>query len=98
MPLNIGENNKIEATRSVSINQARDYLRKQLASPSPNITTIYNTVKNVVDNNPTLLQMVNNQITITQNCFGFVINLVLPTPVDRQRYLFAVEIVVGLLA
>lgn len=97
MPFKVGENTQVEMVRSISINQARDYLRKQLMSPSPNITTIYNTVKNVVDNNPTLLQMVNNQITITQNCFGFVINLVLPTPVDRQRYLFAVEIVVGLL-
>jgi len=92
------DDQKVQNAQNAAINQARDYLRKQLLNASPNITTIYNNVKSYVDANSYLSQMVSNQITIMSNSFTWVLNLITPTAIDRQRYLLAVEIVVGLLA
>lgn len=100
MPINTGENNKIEAARSASINQARDYLRKQLLASSPDIPTIYTTVKNFVANKPELLQMVNNKLSLAQLAYGWTVASMNAgaNNTDRARYLECILSVVGLLA
>lgn len=89
---------QIESARQAALNQARDYLRKQLLSASPNITTIYNNVKLYVDNNTHLSQMVANNLSLCQNAFVWgILDLVSPTALTRQRYLMVVQITIGIL-
>lgn len=92
----IADENTVATTASVA-KTARRYLRDQLRSASPNVTTIFNTVKAFVDDNPTLSQMVTNQQALMSNSFTWILNLVTPTAVDRQRYLLIVEAILPLL-
>lgn len=84
-----------EAAQQILLANAKIYLSAQLAAPNPNITTIYNTVKAHVDSSPLLQQMVTNQITICSNSLTWVLNLLTPTALDRQRYLLCVQLVIS---
>ena len=96
--IRIGENTKLNAAQTAALAQARNYLRKQLLNPSPNVAAIYNTVKSYVDANPHLQVMVTNNLNLCQNAFGWgVLDLIAPTAITRQRYLIAVELTIGLL-
>lgn len=100
MAIKVGENTQIEAARNASITQARDYLRRQLLSNSPDIPTIYTTVKNFVANKPELLQMVNNKLALAQLAYGWTVVSMNAgaNNTDRARYLECILSVVGLLA
>lgn len=91
---------KLQSAQSAALNQARDYLRKQLLNPSPNITNIYNNVKSQVDANPQLLQIVNNKLSIAQLAYGWTVASMNAgaNNTDRARYLECILSVVGLLA
>ena len=98
-PTTLSENQKITAAQITALADARDYLRKQLLNPSPNVATIYSNVKAKIDDNPQLVQMVSNNLTICSNAFVWgVLDLITPTPLTRQRYLFVIELTLGLLA
>jgi hypothetical protein len=84
--------------KATLLEQAKTYLSNQLANPNRNVTTIYNTIKGQVDANPTLLEMVTAQIAINSNCFVWTLNLITPTPLDRQRYILSVQMVIATIA
>lgn len=87
--------------RTLMLADAKSYLSNQLAQTQWNnarLTEVYNTVKNFVDNNTILSQMVANQITLCSNSLTWVLNLVTPTAIDRQRYLFCVQLVISTIA
>lgn len=87
--------------RTLMLSNAKNFLSNQLAAPQWNaakLTEVYTTVKSYVDSNPTLGQMVANQITLCSNSLTWVLNLITPTAVDRQRYLFCVQLVLATIA
>lgn len=96
-PATLSDNQKSNLAAAVALIQGKLYLRKQLVNSSPNVTTIYTTIKAAVDGNAHLLQMVNNQIALAETAFVWTLNLVTPTALDRTRYIFCVQMVVGLL-
>ena len=97
MAIKVGENTQIKATQTIALDKARDYLRKQLMIPNPNIGTIYSTIKPIVDSHPILLQMVNNQIDLLRTAYVWPVLGGL-TNVDKSRYVEAVKDVIALLA
>ncbi len=87
--------------RTLMLSNAKNFLSNQLAAPQWNaatLTEVYTTVKVYVDSNPLLGQMVANQITLCSNSLTWVLNLITPTAVDRQRYLFCVQLVLATIA
>lgn len=86
--------------QAMALNNARVYLRTQLLSTSPNISNIYTTVKNYVDNNPYLLQMMTNKLTLANLAYGWsVANMNNPTTNNhRAQYLECVQSLLGILA
>lgn len=67
-------NNADENTVSASselMHTARRYLRDQLRSANPNLTTIFNTIKGVVDGNAALLVAMNNNIDVMALAYGW---------------------------
>lgn len=96
-PALLTTNQKSASAISVALEQGKIYLRQQLVNASPNVTTIYNTIKAQVDGNPHLLQMVTNQIALAETAFIWTLNLASPTAADRVRYIFCVQMVIGLL-
>lgn len=91
------DNQKAELARQAALEDARDYLKKQLVNPNPNVSTIYTTVKAFVDNRPQLLQMVTNNLNLCRAAFVWGA-LDLATPLGQQRYLMVVQITIGILA
>lgn len=89
---------KVEQAALIAIQNGKQYLRQQLLNASPNVTTIYNTIKTHVDSNTYLSQIVDNQVALMSTSLGWVLNLETPTPQDRMRYILAVEQVIALLA
>jgi hypothetical protein len=88
--------NNIESAQNAALNQARDYLRKQLLSPAT-IPTIYTTVKAYVDGNTHLSAMMNTRMTLANLAYGWTVAS-MTNPAnnnDRSRYL---ECVFGILA
>lgn len=84
--------------RTIMLSQAKNYFSEQLATANPNVTNIYDTVRNYVNNNPVLLQMVTNQIALAQTAWGWAINQATPTPADRIRYLVCCQLVIATIA
>lgn len=89
-----------ENARQAALNQARDYLRKQLLNSAPSVATIYSNVKAFVDNNPYLLQIVGNELSLANLAFGWTVaSMNNPaTNTDRARYLFVIQTTLGILA
>jgi hypothetical protein len=88
---------QVEAAALVALGQGKIYLRNQLIKASPNVNTIYTAIKNAVDGNEYLLQMVDNVIAINSNAYVWTLNLVTPTALDKQRYIKCVMEVIALL-
>lgn len=84
--------------RTLMLSDAKNYLSNQLQAASPNVTNIYNTVRDYVGNNATLTQMVANEITLAQNAWGWTLNLATPTATDRIRYLICIQLVLATIA
>lgn len=84
--------------RTLMLSDAKNYLSNQLQSASPNVTNIYNTVKAYVDGNPTLSQMLSNQISLFNTAYGVTINTTTPTAADRTRYLICCQLVLATIA
>lgn len=93
----IADNLALKAAALVAVTQGKDYLRRQMLKASPNVNDVYTTVKNVVDANTYLAQMVNNVVAINSNAYAWTLNLVTPTALDKQRYIKCVMEVVALL-
>jgi len=66
----IADEDSISASSNIMLT-ARRYLRNQLRSANPDITTIFNTIKTSVDGNPALLTMLNNNITLMALAYGW---------------------------
>lgn len=94
--IKIGETAQLDAAQVVALAQARDYLRKQLMQNSPNISTIYTTVKSHVDAQPILQRMVSNEIALARLAYAWPVLGIL-TDTDKARYLMAVQNVIALL-
>ncbi len=77
--------------------QGKAYLYNKLNSTNPNITTIYSVLKAVIDGDAILTQLLNNQLALMENSFGWTVDLVTPTTIDKQRYIIILEMVISLL-
>ncbi len=87
----------IEVSKQVTMRDAKDFLRRQLSKSSPNVNQIYTVIKSGVDNDPVLLKMVSNQIALMSNSLVWTLNLASPTTLDKQRYIYCVQIVIATL-
>lgn len=98
--ITLGENTAITDVQKEALGKARDYLRKQLLKPSPNVQAIYTTIKGYVDSHPQLLQMVNNELALASSAHGWSVpNMNNPaTNADRARYLLAIHNLLAILA
>ncbi len=68
---NSADENTVSASSELA-RTARHYLRDQLRSNSPNLNTIFTTIKTFVDNNPAVLQvMLNNAIDGMAAAYGW---------------------------
>lgn len=94
---NLTQDQQIQAAALVALAQCKDYLRRQLLNPSPNTTTIVNTLSAAINGNPHLLQMFNNQsaLMIAANAWVAIDPV---TAVGRSRYILVVEMVIALLS
>jgi hypothetical protein len=90
------DDQKIQSAANVAVTQAKSYLRNQLLAPD-SIDTIYTALKVQVDSDSYLQTMVTSQIAITSNAFGWSLDLVTPSAIDKQRYIFIIQQVVALL-
>lgn len=98
--ITLGENTAITEVQKEALGKARDYLRKQLLKPSPNVQTIYSTIKSYVDSHPQLLQMVNNELALANLAYGWTITS-MNNPAnnnDRARYLIVIHNLLAILA
>lgn len=84
--------------RTLMLSDAKNYLSNQLQAASPNVQTIFNTVKAYVDGNPTLTQMLTNQIALFNTAYGVTINPAGATAADRTRYLICCQLVLATIA
>lgn len=84
--------------RTLMLSDAKNYLSNQLQAANPNVQTIFNTVKAYVDNNPTLAQMLSNQIALFNTAYGVTINPAGATAADRTRYLICCQLVLATIA
>lgn len=84
--------------RQLMLSDAKNYLSNQLQAASPNVQTIFNTVKEYVDNNSTLTQMLTNQISLFNTAYGVTINPAGATAADRTRYLICCQLVLATIA
>lgn len=84
--------------RTLMLSDAKNYLSAQLQSSSPNVQTIFNTVKAYVDGNATLSQMVTNQIALFNSAYGVTVNPAGATAADRARYLVCCQLVLATIA
>lgn len=87
---------KITQAQAIALNQARDYLRKQLMQANPNVSIIYTQIKVYIDNHAVLAQMVTNQIELMRLAYAWPILGIL-TNTDKSRYIMAVQHVIALL-
>lgn len=94
----ISESETKAIARTLMLSDAKNYLSNQLQSASPNVQTIFNTVKAYVDNNPTLTQMLTNQIALFNVAYGVTINPSGATAADRTRYLICCQLVLATIA
>jgi hypothetical protein len=84
--------------RTLLLSDAKNYLSNQLQSASPNVQTIFNTVKAYVDSNATLAQMLSNQIALFNTAYGVTVNPAGATAADRARYLICCQLVLATIA
>lgn len=84
--------------RTLMLADAKNYLSTQLQASSPNVQTIFNTVKVYVDGNATLSQMLTNQIALFNTAYGVTINPAGATAADRTRYLICCQLVLATIA
>jgi hypothetical protein len=84
--------------RTLMLSDAKNYLSAQLQSASPNVQTIFTTVKNYVDGNATLTQMLTNQIALFNTAYGVTVNPAGVTAADRTRYLICCQLVLATIA
>jgi hypothetical protein len=95
----LNEDQKITSAQNAALNNARDYLRKQLLSPGT-IPNIYTTVKGYVDGNTHLNAMMATRMTLANLAYGWTVAS-MTTPAnnaDRSRYLECVFAVLAVLA
>lgn len=99
----LSQQQQIDAAR-IAIANGREYLKRQLASSNPDTpATIVGTLKPVVDGNPILTNMMQNQLTVMNSVYGWgvldILTLLTPlTAIARNRYIVAAEAVIALLA
>lgn len=84
--------------RTLLLSDAKNYLSNQLQSPAPNVQTIFGIVKDYVDGNATLSQMVSNQIALFNTAYGVTVNPSGATAADRARYLICCQLVLSTIA
>jgi hypothetical protein len=84
--------------RELMLVRAKNYLSTQLQAPSPNVQTIFNRVKEYVDGDATLSQMISNQIALFNSAYGVTINPAGATAADRARYLVCCQLVLATIA
>lgn len=94
------DSQKLQQASQIALVQGKAYLRNQLLDPSPDVDSIYTTLRTHADSNTFLQQMVENQLTIDNNAYawGMTIDpLTISTSLDKQRYIASVQRVIALL-
>jgi len=84
--------------RTLLLSDAKNYLSAQLATASPNVQTIFTTVKTYVESNAILTQMMVNQIALFNSAYGVTINPAGITIADRARYLVCCQLILATIA
>jgi hypothetical protein len=87
---------QLQSAAAVAISQGKDYLKRQLLNPAPDVQAIFNTLSGAINNNPYLLQMFTNQRNLTLAANGWQA-LDTATPLGRVRYILIAEQVIALL-
>ena len=92
------DNQKLGSAQATALAQGKVYLKRQLLKPAPSVDTIFSTLIAAVEGDTHLAQMVTNQQAIMENAHGWILDLVTPTALDKQRYILIVQAVIALLA
>lgn len=82
----------LAVAQSVVLTQAKVFLRNALFSANPDVLATYTTVKAFVDGNPKLVTGVNNQLAIIPAAAAWT-----GQNTTERRYLYAVEMAIGLI-
>lgn len=102
MAIKVGENSALTSAQNAALNQAREYLKRQLLSPSP-IGTIYSNVKGFIEGNTHLNTMMTTRLSLVSAYGWNSANLLNPAVGaagndDRRRYLECVGLILAVLA
>ena len=87
---------QLQSAAAVAVAQGKEYLKRQLLNPAPDVQVIFNTLSEAINNNPYLLQMFTNQRNLTLAANGWAA-LDTGTAQGRVRYILIAEQVIALL-